>query len=228
MNKNLTRDVYIREANRLLGQKLFQEAIRKCLRAISLDPHHALAYTIWGIALFGAQDLDKAAIKFSKALQINPSNARAYYNYGGFYYHKGNYEEAAVCFEQAWSMSSNPKYLQFWGLTLLSQGKYDEAYLKFEELNCDDPRAPIPRICRCLIYSCQEKRSEARVLFEQTLAILNPTQTKAQIVHFMEKDLNLTQKKIEVVQDPQQKEYENQKIVALRYYLNKILDIWPE
>ena len=166
MNKNLTLKTYSQEVQQLISQKHYKEALLKCSRGASLDPHNSAIYIAWGIALFAVEDLDKAAFKFAKAIQIKPNDGRAYYNYSGIHYYMGKYEQAAEYSRKAYDLSSNPKFLQFWGMILQNQGKYDEALVKWDEIIRANPRAPIPYICCCVTYYCNDQPSEARALLE--------------------------------------------------------------
>jgi len=230
MNKNLDRKAYYRDSKRLFEQGDNPKAIIKCSRAACLNPHHSSTYVNWGLSIFGPQDFKKADRKFARAILIDPKNYRAFYNYGGAHYHSGNFEKAALYLGKACSLTSRPKYkyIQYWGMALLHQGKYDEAVLRCNEMVSRDPKAPFSFLCCAMICHCQNRHEEAAMLFEKALVIFNPTQTKTQIVTFILNDLKLTEQTIKDEKNTQYKEQHRKIESVIRFYLNKIRSQWPE
>ena len=226
MDKNHNTKTYFRQATQLLRQKRFQEATLKCAKAISLDPNNASAYVDWATALFGLKCLDKAAIKLNRALKIDPNYARAHYNLGLLNYHLGSYEEAQKNFKSL--KDTFPQLHLYWGMSFLNQGKYFEAMMKWEIIIANNPKTIFPYIYICMSLFSQGKYSEARVFYEKALKIQQPMQTRAQIVESLNKDMTLTETKFHATQDEKQKEYYHKKMVAILFYLNKIMSEWPQ
>jgi Flp pilus assembly protein TadD len=122
-----SRDWY-NEANALLNQRKYDEAIQACDSAIQINPQVVGAWNIKGLALYNQSKYDEAIQAYNRAIQIDPQYAEAWNNKGNALYHQGKYEEAIQALDSA--IQINPLYADAWDLkgnVLYTQGKYDEA-----------------------------------------------------------------------------------------------------
>ncbi|MHC4204571.1 MAG: tetratricopeptide repeat protein [Planctomycetota bacterium] len=87
------------EANYLNGE--YDQAFSELTKAIEIDPRHARAYVIRGIAYNDKGKHDLAIADFTKLIEIKPTDARAYGYRGMAYGNKDEYDLAIADYSKA-------------------------------------------------------------------------------------------------------------------------------
>ena len=89
------------------SQRMFDEAISECKKAIALSPNYAKAYLNLGSAYANKGMIDEAIVNFKEALTIKPKYAKAHYNLALAYYFVGNYELSIEYLDSALELGNN-------------------------------------------------------------------------------------------------------------------------
>jgi tetratricopeptide (TPR) repeat protein len=111
----------------------FDDALACFSRALEIEPNFAQPYNGLGNVLSKIGRIEDAIASYRRALEIDPDYAEAHYNLGSAFRVLGMFDDAAVCNRRA--LEINPKFgdASFnLGLTLLTQGKYAEAWPHYE------------------------------------------------------------------------------------------------
>jgi superkiller protein 3 len=112
-------------------------------KAISLDPHYALAYINLGRVLYLEGKKPEARLQFEKAMESAPSLAMPYYDLGVLEGETKNWEKAASFYRQA--LDRDPLLTDAranLAIALLQLGKTDEAIIELNRTLADDPTNP--------------------------------------------------------------------------------------
>ena len=123
-----SRDWY-NEANALLNQRKYDEAIQACDSAIQIDPQDAGAWNIKGLALYNLSHYnqskyDEAIQAYNSAIQINPQYTEAWNNKGLALLDQGKYDEAIQAYNSAIQINPQDEIAWNWkGIALCIQGK---------------------------------------------------------------------------------------------------------
>ena len=103
------------------------------------DAHTSLAW----VRTFYDYGFAAAQIEFRRAIELNQSHATAHLWYGLFLGMIGRQKEAYKEIKSAIRLDPQSMANQVWGLTLLSEHRFDEAIVQFEEaLDLDSTFAP--------------------------------------------------------------------------------------
>ncbi len=87
-------DALLHEAQTLIGAGEAEEARKKCLEAVKLDPSRSQAHTCVGVTYYLRDRYDEAFEAYAKALDADPTNPDVYYNMACVYAVLGKTEEA--------------------------------------------------------------------------------------------------------------------------------------
>lgn len=119
----------------LLG---YSEAARLYGEAAELDPDLAEAYSRQGLALWAAQQFERALPVLDRAIELDPEDARAHYFRGASFFSLNRFEEALPDLKTAASLGTldiedvrRAHHLRFVALTNLE--RYDEAETAISE-----------------------------------------------------------------------------------------------
>lgn len=82
-------------------RQLYQQAIRDCSKAVSLDPDNEKAQHNLGLVYISTKDYDQAIRHLSKAVGLNDKVALYHYQLGEVYQWAGQLEQAASSLEKA-------------------------------------------------------------------------------------------------------------------------------
>ena len=92
-------------------KKNFDEAKKRFLKAVELDPLYSDAYNNLGNIYKNENDLNNAKIYYQKSISLNSNYPDAYSNLGIIFQREGNIERAINHFEMA--IQLNPKHIHF-------------------------------------------------------------------------------------------------------------------
>ncbi|MDY6940921.1 MAG: tetratricopeptide repeat protein [Cyanobacteriota bacterium] len=98
---------YQKQAEQLLSQKKFTEAIEVSKQAIKADSNLAPAYKILGNALRANGQLEEAKCWYEKAIQIQPLYAEAYANIGNVLFQQQQWKPAIEYYQKAIEVRPN-------------------------------------------------------------------------------------------------------------------------
>jgi len=112
-------------------QKLKDQALNACDRALSLDGKNATFYALKARVRLARCEYDSAIAENKVAISLNPTFAAAHCGLGDSLAYEGRYEEAMTCFENAITMSPNDPqlwaFLTYGALALIFQKDYELA-----------------------------------------------------------------------------------------------------
>jgi len=118
----------IAQADRLVKEGRYEEAIGLYDRAIRMGSKPATAWTSKGVAFKRLGHLDDAMRCHNAALKLNPKNEIAWCNKGDILFRAGKLDKAIECFDKA--VELRPRYAIAWnnkGAALAKMGRYEEA-----------------------------------------------------------------------------------------------------
>ena len=108
------------------------EATRIYQQLLTVNPNHADALHLLGVAAYQKGQAAEAVTLISRAIVVNARVAAYHSNLGEAYRAQGQYDKAAACFRTA--LRLQPPYAEACsnlGLTLMAQGQLDEAIEQF-------------------------------------------------------------------------------------------------
>jgi len=136
------------------------------------DTHDWQRWNDYGIGLLLQDDLKNAEAIFMRIAQIAPDNAEAWLNIGITRWREGNLPGAHQAFETAMKMSNElPQVNYYYGLTLKSQGKYEEALKYLKRIVTKYPRDRVARNERGHLYLLMKDYQRAIRDFEKVLSV---------------------------------------------------------
>ncbi len=105
-----------------------EDTRRICGQILQIDPSHAAARNLAGIAAFQLGEHDVAADHFRRAIVTDPYNPKFYRNLGNVHRDLRELDEAVSCYRRALQINpdSAPEQVNL-ARTLVDQGKLDEA-----------------------------------------------------------------------------------------------------
>jgi len=132
-------------------------------KALELDPDLADAHaSLAWVKTFYDYDFASAQREFRRAIELNPSHATAHTWYGLFLGMMGRQKEAYDEIKRAIRLDPHSMANQVLGLTLLSEHRFDEAIVQFEEaLDLDSSFAPAHFWGLCNAYSFKSLHEQA-------------------------------------------------------------------
>jgi len=102
----------LKEADDLVSQELYDEAEKKYIRLLSLDPKNIEAFRGLGNLYIMQKQYDEARQTFEHILKLDNSYGLAYFELGEIFYKLESYEKALLNLEKALAIEpNNPKYL---------------------------------------------------------------------------------------------------------------------
>lgn len=136
---------YVRAANECLKGNDYENTVRHCKKALSINPKNTDAHRILGLALFGKGEYDRAITYLSEVVRTEPQNAEIYSQLGTVLVAKGMLTEAQDVLSKAIRIDpSLPDAHYNMGVAMFRQGKVDEAvkyWQKTLQLKPTDPDA---------------------------------------------------------------------------------------
>ncbi len=104
------------------------DAEKKLIELISLNPKHAEAFELLGRVYLQTKDYTLARETLLHVLKLTPKNASAYASLGEVAELDGQQEVAYEAYKKAMDLSpNNPKYLDFFISTAITSGNFEEA-----------------------------------------------------------------------------------------------------
>jgi len=91
---------YVKEAESLILEERYEEALYNCDQAIELDPGSVSAYYTRGKSHFQLRQYAEAITDFSEAVKLDPDHELACFNRGNSYYELAMYQEAIADYTQ--------------------------------------------------------------------------------------------------------------------------------
>lgn len=119
-------------AREQLGRGALNEAVALLSHAAALDPAHAEARGLLGVALDRKGMPQAARQSFDQALDLAPADAQTLNNLGYYLYRQGRYKDAVKHLKHASKLA--PRDEKIWNNLALAQcrlGKYGDAYRSF-------------------------------------------------------------------------------------------------
>ncbi len=131
--KRLT--LILAEADELIKLERYQDAEKKFIEAISLDPKHIEAYRGLGELYLLQNEFDQAKETFIYILKLDPSDHQAHFELAEVHERMGNLEEAVKEVETALEFEpEHIKYLDFLLTAYLEQGNKEQAQAVLERI----------------------------------------------------------------------------------------------
>ena len=148
------------------------KAVADTQKMIHNYPRSAQAHQQLALAYLDLNDPDKAAASLTQALNISPNYLEASIILARLNNRKGDYSSTVLAMKQA--VQQKPDSMEAWlllGDAYRGQGNLNDALGVYREMAKRFPKAPQPPFLTGMIYLMQNKRTEAREAFEQTLTL---------------------------------------------------------
>lgn len=134
---------YVRAANESLKGNDYENAVRHCKKALSINPKNVDAHRKLGLALFGLEKNDEAIKYLSKAVQMEPDNAETYGHLGTALIAEGRHGEAVNVLSEALRLNpDNTSALYNFGIVMYQMGRFDEAVRYWSRTLRLEPKDP--------------------------------------------------------------------------------------
>jgi len=118
----------LKKANKLIGERKFDDAMKHVENALAIYPNYADAYTMRGILKMDAHDHDGAVADLQKAIQIDGNYALAYIVMGAAKNLDGKFDDAIRALERAETLAPTSWQACFeMGKALVGKANYQEA-----------------------------------------------------------------------------------------------------
>ncbi|MGB3557166.1 MAG: tetratricopeptide repeat protein [Geitlerinemataceae cyanobacterium] len=101
LNGKLTASDYQKQAETLLAENRFEEAIAACKNALERDPNLAPVCKILGNALRASGQIEEAKYWYTKAIEIQPNYAEAHANLGNLAFQQQQWKIAIEAYQKA-------------------------------------------------------------------------------------------------------------------------------
>lgn len=151
-----------------------KEAVRRCKKALEIDPHWPEALVQLGVAYSAMGMYDEAITTIKRAIQTSPDFVEAYNNLGVAYINKRMYDDAIITLQKAVKIDPNspaPHYNL--GGAYTQKGMFDEAISELEKTIQLVPDSIEARYGLAMLYAKMGRYREARFQLKETLR-LNP------------------------------------------------------
>lgn len=159
----------------------FEEAAKRYLKAIELQPQYAHAHYNLGHIYRRLEKPDLATQSFRNAIDSDPRFPGAHYNLGLLYQQANQLDLAAECFEL--SISVNDRHPGTWeelGAVRLNQGRIDESVSHLEKAIELEPGLASAHNALGIAYARRGEMQKAVSEFEQALSIVPDYEAAAQ------------------------------------------------
>ncbi len=134
------------EAVSLFDAEQYDEAEKKLIEVLSLDPKHADAYEYLGRLYIQTKNIDNAKEAFKHLHKLSPQDASVLASLGEIAFMENDVQSAFTYFSRAKNISpNNPKYLDFFIDAAIKKGDVMEATLALNhlrEVNPDNQKIP--------------------------------------------------------------------------------------
>lgn len=170
MSNTMQAEDLLAQANALLKQGLYDQALAKVEASITLNPKSGAAWLSRGCILFYLREYEQAIASIDQALHQGGDWPDAWYSRAGVLMQLQQYTEAIACYERA--TQGNPNYVAAWherGLALMSLQRYSEALACFEQGILLKPNAPEFRVCLGQALSKLGAYPEAIAAYQQAI-----------------------------------------------------------
>jgi tetratricopeptide (TPR) repeat protein len=84
----------------------FDEAIRDCTRAVSLNPNHPSAHFHLGNAYYAKMWWEEAFVEYERVLGLDPGHVDVHFAIGGIFLNRGHKERAVECWKKYLSLTN--------------------------------------------------------------------------------------------------------------------------
>ena len=171
--------IYFYRGNAYGKKKEYDRAIADYNQALQLNPKYAKAFNNRALAYSYKNEYDRAIADFNQALKLNPENAKAFNNRGLGYYYKNEYDRAIADFNQA--LQLNPNFAEFFnnrGLAYKDKKEYDRAIADFNQALLLNPKNAYAFNSRGSAYELKGDKVKAIESYRQALAVAQDPQVK--------------------------------------------------
>lgn len=118
----------LKKANKLIGERKSDDAMKHVENALAIYPNYADAYTMRGILKMDAHDLEGAVADLQKAIEIDGNYPLAYIVMGAAKNLDGKFDDAIRALERAQALAPTSWQACFeMGKALVGKSKYQEA-----------------------------------------------------------------------------------------------------
>lgn len=139
-------DQLIDEAQRFMDEEVWDQAEKKLIQVIGIDPRHVGAYELLGRVYLAMKDFEVAKETFAFLHKLNPKDASVIASLGEVSEKLGDKEAAVGYFAKAVELSpKNPKYLDLWIESIIEIGDVHGAMTALDrliEVNPENQKIP--------------------------------------------------------------------------------------
>lgn len=122
----------VNKAQKLIGEKKYEEAEQILQEALLISDKQALVYKYLGICREHFKDFNQALDLYNKSAKLDPQDKQIWYRIGMMYMNLGDFKKSEESFKQADKVYPvNTDIYMGWGMSLMKQKRYNEAYEKF-------------------------------------------------------------------------------------------------
>jgi tetratricopeptide (TPR) repeat protein len=190
---------------------IVDEAFKYLQAALALNPRHALALNLLGLAQMMKGNLPEAIKSFEASVAVDPNFSEGHNNLGTAYQESQRIDEATASFEKAYALDGN--YNAAYNLAKISytQGRLPEALDWVQKSIAKFSRSVLAFNLQGLIFEGQERFDEAVASYQQALRI-QPGELNVQynlgVAYYKKKDYSKTKEVMtkilaELVKNPQ-------------------------
>jgi tetratricopeptide (TPR) repeat protein len=130
----------------LHSQGSYEEALKKLLAALELEPHNPVVCNNLAVCYFSLDQFESSVQSYEKAISLDPRYVEAHNNRGNALVKLFQHEEALKSYDQA--LALDPNYVEaYWNkaLALLQLGRFSEGWVLHESRWAKPSFQPIVR-----------------------------------------------------------------------------------
>lgn len=159
---NLEFQEYMQQANVLMGQEKYEQAVLYLEKAEQIDKLNIDIYLSKGIAYANISDLNNAKKEFEKALKINRKEGLVYFHLGNIEMLEGNKAQGIEFYNNAIAYGFDDAQVYFsLGLMYEEEDKDDFAIRNYSKAILKDPNRADIRIRKIRLFIKNQKLNEA-------------------------------------------------------------------
>jgi len=174
LRQNVYKSSFIGKVKNYQAAGNLKEAVRRCKKALEIDPHWPEALVQLGVAYSAMGMYDEAITTIKRAIQTSPDFVRAYNNLGVAYINKRMYDDAIITLQKAVKIDPNSPAAHYnLGGAYTQKGMFDEAISELEKTIQLVPDFIEARYGLAVLYAKMGRYREAMFQLKESLR-LNP------------------------------------------------------